>query len=82
LSSCGTCGSSGYALLCAPRHLSWWSDAHLLLTLGYENALTFVLINLLWIYPQLLMAVMWPTFRSSSKSKVSRNVCYEQLLCL
>eukprot|EP00775_Hariotina_reticulata_P013417 gene13417-13545_t len=52
--------AAGYALLFAPRHLSWWAEGHLIMTLGYENALTFVLINLLWIYPQLLTAVhLW-----------------------
>lgn len=53
-----------YAFLFAPNHLGLRHDLSLLSRGFYDNALTFVLFNLLGLFPFINKCLMWPALRS------------------
>lgn len=55
---------AGYALLLAPRKLGFWGEAALVVRGCSDNALSFVLFNMLGIMPALLGCVAWPLLRN------------------
>jgi hypothetical protein len=59
-----TCAHAGYAFLLAPNALGLLHDLRLLSRGFYDNALAFVMFNLLGLFPFLLNCLMWPTLRS------------------
>lgn len=55
---------TGYAFLLAPNHLGVRHDLRQVSRLFYDNAVTFVLFNLLGLFPFILNCLMWPNLRS------------------
>ena len=68
MSPCAACVAAfatGYAFLFAPRKLGWRGEAALVLRGCSDNALSFVLFNMLGIMPALLGCVAWPVLRNN-----------------
>jgi hypothetical protein len=59
--------ATGYAFFFAPNKLGMRHDLALLSRLFYDNALTFVLFNLLGLFPFILNCLMWPTLRGGGR---------------
>lgn len=57
----------GYAVLLAPHQTSLQHDMATALSLGYANAVTFVLMSLLGVMPLMLAALMLPSLASAGK---------------
>lgn len=57
---------TGYTFLLAPRELGWRGEAALVLRGCSDNALSFVLFNMLGIMPALLGSVAWPVLRNKN----------------
>ena len=69
--SCALClygllfvGPAGYVFLFATNHLGLRRDLSMLSRFFYDNALAFVLFNLLGLFPFITNCLMWPTLRS------------------
>jgi hypothetical protein len=57
-----------YTLTTAPNKLPLAQDVRILITLGYDNAVAFVLMNTLGILPVLIAALSLPTMSSETVS--------------
>lgn len=55
---------AGYAFLWAPNKLGLRWDLSMVSRLFYDNALAFVLFNLLGLFPFIINCLMWPALRS------------------
>lgn len=64
-----------YAFLFAPNHLGLRQDLSLLSRGFYDNALTFVLFNLLGLFPFINACLMWPALRSQGLQVRQSTLC-------
>lgn len=65
---------AGYAFLLAPNRLGMRTDLAMVGRCFYDNALAFVLFNLLGLFPFITNCLMWPALRSKG-GRVSSPEC-------